>query len=70
VPAGYGSSSWRASIRNGRVPRATRLMRPSSSSSRTSAISHAQPIWRSPSSAIQTIPNSDGSVRQRPIIVL
>ena len=45
-------------------------MRPSSISSSTSAISHAQPIVRRPSSAIQTIPNSDGSVRQRPIMVL
>ena len=54
----------------GRVPRATRLMRPSSSSSSTSAISQAQPIVRSPSSAIQTIPNSDPSLRTRPIIVL
>ena len=70
MPAGYGSSSWRASIRNGRVPRAIRLIRPSSSSSITSAISHAQPIGRSPSSAIQTMPNSDPSSRQRPIIVL
>ena len=70
MPAGYGSSSWRVSIRNGRVPRAIRLMRPSSSRSTTSAISHAQPIGRSPSSAIQTIPNSDCSSRQRPIIVL
>ena len=62
---GYGSSSWRASIRNGRVPRATRLSRPSGIRSSTSAISHAQPIGRSPSSASQTIPNSDSSSRQR-----
>jgi hypothetical protein len=45
-------------------------MRPSSICSSTSAISHAQPIERSPSSATQTIPNSDSSSRQRPIIVL
>ena len=70
MPAGYGSSSWRASIRNGRVPRATRFMRPSGIRSSTSAISHAQPIVRRPSSATQTIPNSDSSSRQRPIIVL
>ena len=33
-------------------------------------LSHAQPIGRSPSSASQTIPNSDSSSRQRAIIVL
>ena len=70
MPAGYGSSSWRVSIRNGRVPRAIRLIRPSSMRSTTSATSHAQPIGRSPSSAIQTIPNSISSSRQRSIIVL
>ena len=45
-------------------------MRPSGIRSSTSAISHAQPIGRSPSSASQTIPNSDSSSRQRAIIVL
>ena len=70
MPAGYASSSWRASIRNARVPRATRFRRPSGMRSSTSAISHAQPTGRSPSSDTQTIPNSPSSSRTRAIIVL
>jgi hypothetical protein len=46
------------------------LIRPSGIRSSTSAISHAQPVSRNPSSASQTIPNSDSSSRQRAIIAL
>ncbi len=38
--------------------------------SSTSAISHAQPTGRRPSSATQTIPNSPSSSSTRAIIVL
>jgi len=70
TPAGYASSSWRSSMRNTRVPRAIRLIRPSSVVSRISAISHAHPTSRSPSSETQTMPNSDPSARQRPTMAL
>ena len=51
-------SSWRSTIRNGRVPRVRTFRRPSSMRSSTSAISQAQPIPFVPASVSQTMPNS------------